>query len=95
MKNPLKPNAYDYDDAGRRNAARHCDRLREFEAALTGSTGAEAVRLACMYLHDSQSSVAAYAGLSRSRVSELKRKKAPTKADQNALIAAFMRRWII
>ena len=91
----LKPTAYDYNTANRRNAASHCDRLREFAAALDDASGNRAVELACMYLHDNQSSVASYAGLTRSRLSELKRKAKPTNADKNALLGAFARRWIV
>ena len=86
---------YDFHDSGRVAAARHCDRLRLFAEAIDNASGAEAVELATIALHENQTSVASYAGLSRSRLSELKRKKKPTKADRNALIAAFVRRWII
>jgi len=95
MESPLKPTAYDYNEQGRVAAARHCDRLREFSEALDTASGERAVAIACMYLHDNQSSVASYAGLTRSRLSELKRKKKPTNADRNALLGAFVRRWII
>ena len=95
MESPLKPSAYDYNERGRVAAARHCDRLREFNEALTGVSGEGAVALACIYLHDNQSAVADYAGLQRSRLTELKRKKTPTRADRNALLAAFVRRFII
>ena len=95
INDQLKPSAYDYNDRGRVRAARHCDRLREFNEALKGATGERAVALACMYLHDNQSAVADYAGIARSRLSELKRKKRPTNADRNALLGAFARRWII
>jgi len=95
MNNPLKPTAYEYNEQGCVAAARHCDRLREFSEALDTASGERAVALACMYLHENQSSVASYAGLTRSRLSELKRKKKPTNADRNALLGAFARRWII
>ena len=91
----LKPTAYEYNEQGCVAAARHCDRLREFSQALDAASGERAVALACMYLHENQSSVASYAGLTRSRLSELKRKKKPTNADKNALLGAFARRWII
>ena len=91
----LKPSAWDYNDAGRSNAAQHCDTLREFADALDTASGERAVALACMYLHENQSSVASYAGLTRSRLSELKRKARPTNADKNALLGAFARRWLI
>ena len=86
---------YDFNDNGRIAAARHCDRLRAYVKVLEGCTGLEAVEVAQDALHENQASVAAYAGLSRSRLSELKTKKRPTKADQNALITAFVRRWIV
>jgi len=95
IKDQLKPSAYDYNDQGRVAAARHCDRLREFAQAIDAASGERAVAIACMYLHENQSSVASYAGLTRSRLSELKRKKKPTNADKNALLGAFARRWII
>ena len=95
MSKALTLRDYDFNDSGRTAAARHCDRLRAFATALDDCTGEGAVSLAQIALHDSQSAVASYAGLSRSRLSELKRKKKPTKADKNALLAAFARRWII
>jgi len=90
----LKPTAYDYNDQGRSAAARHCDRFREFVEALEGASGERAVQLAQCYLHDNQTGVANYAKLSRSRLSELKRKERPTNADMNALISAYWRRWL-
>ena len=90
----LKPTAYDYNDQNRVAAARHCDRMREFAQALEDASGKKAVELAICYLHENQTSVASYAGLTRSRMSELKRKARPTNADKNALLGAFFRRWI-
>jgi len=95
MDKPLTLRDYDFNDNGRTAAARHCDRLRAFAEALDKVTGEGAVGLAQIALMDNQSSVAAYAGLSKSRLSELKRKKRPTNADKNALLGAFCRRWII
>jgi len=86
---------YDFNDNGRVAAARHCDRLRRFIEAIGDASGAEAVEMATIALYENQTNVARLAGLSRSRLSELKRKKKPTKADRNALIAAFVRRWIV
>ena len=85
---------YDFNESGRVAAARHCDRLRRFVEAIDNASGAEAVEMATIALYENQTSVASFAGLSRSRLSELKRKKKPTNADRNALIAAFVRRWI-
>jgi len=94
FESSLKPTAYDYNDQGRITAARHCDRLREFMESLEGVSGERAVQIARMYLHENQTGLATYAGLSRSRLSELKRKAKPTQADKNALISAFVRRWL-
>jgi len=95
IEDALKPTAHDYNDRNRKFAAHHCDRLREFSEALDASTGEQAVALSCMYLHEHQTRVASYAGLTRSRMSELKRKKRPTNADRNALLGAFCRKWLI
>jgi len=95
MDKALTLRDYDFNDSGRTAAARHCDRLRAFAAALEDCTGEGAVSLAQIALMENQTSVASYAGLSRSRLSELKRKKRPTNADKNALLGAFCRRWII
>ena len=95
MNQPITLRDYDFNDSGRTAAARHCDRLRAFAEALENCTGEGAVNLAVIALHESQTSVAQYAGLSRSRMSELKRKKRPTNADKNALLGAFCRRWIV
>lgn len=86
---------YDFNESGRTAAARHCDRMRSFAEALDNCTGIEAVDLAMVALMENQTSVAFYAGLSSSRLSELKKRKRLTKAMKNSLIAGFCRRWIL
>lgn len=86
---------YESTDNYRWAAARYCDQLREFADALEDCTGAEAVAHACRYMIESQTRVADLAGISRSRLSEMKQKKKPTRQDKSALIGAFCKRWII
>ena len=86
---------YDFNESGRVAAARHCDRLRAFALKLETCSGAEAVELACRVMFESQTEVARLAGIQRSRMSELKRKKRTTRQDRSALIGAFVQRFII
>ena len=91
----LTPRDYDYNETGRIAAARHCDRLRTFASKLDDCNGEEAIALACRVLLESQTEVARLAGIHRSRLSEMKRKKKPTRQDRAALIGAFVARFIL
>ena len=82
-------------DRPKPSSAKALDKLCEFSNKLQNCTGAEAVNVACEYLETTQTDVANYARLGRSRITEMKLKKKPTKADLNALISAFVRRWIL
>jgi len=92
--NNLTPHDYDYSDNTRAAAARHCDRLKWFAARLEMLSGAEAITLAATAI-GTQTEIARLAGISRSRLSEMKAKKKLTRGDRAALISAFVERWIL
>jgi len=86
---------YEDTESGLWAAARHCDMLQRFADALEDCSGEEAVAHACRFMMESQTEVARLAGIQRSRMSEIKRKKKPTRQDKSALIGAFCKRWIL
>jgi len=90
----LTPHDYDYNDNTRTAAARHCDRLKWFAARMASLTGAEAITLAATAIGP-QTEIARLAGISRSRLSEMKAKKKLTRGDRAAMISAFVERWIL
>jgi len=90
----LTPHDYDYNDNTRAAAARHCDKLKWFAAKLDVLSGAEAISLAAINI-GTQTDIAKLAGLSKSRLSEMKAKKTLTRGDKAALISAFVGRWIL
>jgi len=90
----LTPHDYDYNDNTRTAAARHCDRLKWFAANIEMRSGEEAIALARSAIGP-QIDIARRAGISRSRVSEMKAKKKLTRGDRAALISAFVERWIL
>jgi len=81
-----------YEDSrgGLDAAARHCDTLRALAEALEGMPAAEAIDYVTGSFGMTQADLAKLCGIQKSRLSEMKRKRALTRQDRATLIAAYV-----
>jgi len=69
--------------------------LGEFAGGLPALSGDKAVELALLYTQLNQRQLAEQAGLQPARISEMRKELTLTRGQQNALVTALVRHWML